>query len=657
MDLGMGIESFIGTAAAAIAGGATVAAYLNAKFHLQKDVSTLRSMRKGDRNYVRACKCVETPGKTHEHSSFPVERGRGNPWFVFMETAKKFPNMTCLWTRDCSLKYRELQAQVCQYAHYFLSMGVKKGDLVGFYLQNCSEFIIAWIALWSIGCAPAAINYNLSGDALVHCLRISGARFTLVDEDPTCCARIDECQATLTRELGMTLSVIDDSLRAQISTFPTTLPPKHLALNVTGDFPAILLYTSGTTGMPKGCAFTMARIYTNLTLRHDSMRDKIGPDGDRWYSCMPLYHGTAAISMICCMVKGVSIALAPKFSVRNFWKDIRDSESTVFVYVGETARYLLAPPPSALDRVHKIRCMYGNGLRPDVWEQFRERFNVPEVGEFFNSTEGVFGLFNYNSGPFTSGCVGHHGLLIRGLLHNKFVPVVIDPETSDVLRDPKTGFVVRATYEQGGEILVKIPAERAFQGYWCNEDATEKKFLRDVFCKGDLYYRSGDALRRQSDGRWYFLDRLGDTFRWKSENVATAEVSEVIGKFPGIQEANVYGVRIPNHEGRAGCAALQISPEAHQSFDYTALARFARYKLPRYAVPIFLRVVDNPTHIHNHKQNKVPLRQEGVDPALVGTKVPGGEKNQFLWMKPGSEEYSPFGEGEWKEIVEGRTRL
>ncbi|KAJ5180144.1 hypothetical protein N7492_003354 [Penicillium capsulatum] len=630
----------LGTAAAALVGGTTVAAYLNAKFHIKKDITGIVHLKQSERNYARAS-----------------EQGRGNPWFIFLETVQRYPDTVCLWTRDRSYTLRDIRDQACQYAHYFLSIGVKKGDLVAFYLQNRSEFMIAWVALWSIGCAPAAINYNLSGDALVHCLQISGAKITLVDEDPTCRARVDECRAKLEGDLGLTLTNLDESLKAHIGTFPATLPPLDLGLNIPGDFPAILLYTSGTTGMPKGCAFTMSRLYMISFLRRSMTSDKPGPGGDRWYSCMPLYHGTAAICMISCLVMGVSIALGPKFSVRNFWKDIRDSESTIFVYVGETARYLLAPPPSPQDRNHKIRLMYGNGLRPDVWEQFRQRFGVAEIGEFFNSTEGVFSLFNYNRGPFTAGSVGHHGLLMRGLLHNFFVPVAIDPETGDILRDSKTGFATRTPYEEGGEILVNIPNQEAFQGYWKNDAATEKKYLRNVFQKGDLYYRSGDALRRLDDGRWYFLDRLGDTFRWKSENVATAEVAEVIGQFPGVLEANVYGVRLPNHEGRAGCAALQVSPDARQHFDYAGLAHFARSKLPRYAVPIFLRVVDNPTHIHNHKQNKVPLRDEGVDPALIGTKVPEGSNNHFLWIAPGDEGYTPFGKAEWDQISEGKARL
>jgi acyl-CoA synthetase (AMP-forming)/AMP-acid ligase II len=236
------------------------------------------------------------------------------------------------------------------------------------------------------------------------------------------------------------------------------------------------------------------------------------------------------------MMSGVSLAIGKGFSVRNFWKDVRDSEATVIVYVGETARYLLAATPSPMDRQHKVRCMYGNGLRPDVWLKFRERFGVEEIIEFFNSSEGLFSLFNWNRGDYTASCVGHHGALLRLSMNDQFIPVEVDNETNELVRDPKTGFAKRKSYEQGGEIIVQIPQEAAFAGYWKNPTATKKKFAYDVFKKGDIFYRSGDALRRTSDGRWYFLDRLGDTYRWKSENVSTAEVAHTIGQFPGVLE-------------------------------------------------------------------------------------------------------------------------
>ncbi|PYH48126.1 putative very-long-chain acyl-CoA synthetase family protein (CefD1) [Aspergillus saccharolyticus JOP 1030-1] len=631
--------------ALAIAAAITAAAYLNAKFHLSKDLAVLRTVRQATRSTQQA-----------------REQGQLNLWFNFVETASHYPDVTAIWTREQSYTFREVFAAAARYAQFFRHHGVKPGDLVAFYLQNRPEFMFAWLGLWSIGAAPAAINYHLTGDALVHSLTLSGAKLLLVDPDAECRARIDDRRSTLETDLGLTLITLDETFTTTVlAKFPAEVPEGgQLARDTQGSAPAILLYTSGTTGLPKGCPFTMERLHNGVGIREYSTHDKVGPDGDRWYSAMPLYHGTSAVALMVALVRGTSIAIAPRFSVRDFWRDIRDSQATAFVYVGEIARYLMAAPPSPLDRQHRVRLMYGNGLRPDVWTRFQERFGIAEVGEFFNSTEGVFSLYNYNRGPFSASAVGHHGALSRYLMRDVYAPVAIDPQTGDVQRDPVTGWAIRQPYEIGGEMLVRVPSKAAFPGYWRNPDATDRKFLRDVFQSGDLWYRSGDALRRDADGRWYFLDRLGDTFRWKSENVSTAEVSHVLGEYPGIQEANVYGVLVPSHDGRAGCAALQLTPEAAakgESLDLTALARFARARLPRYAVPVFLRLVTQTSHIHNHKQNKVPLREEGVEPAKLGTHVVGGQNDQLYWLPPGAEGYVPFGEREWKQLVGGTAKL
>lgn len=269
--------------------------------------------------------------------------------------------------------------------------------------------------------------------------------------------------------------------------------------------------------------------------------------------------------------------IGKKFSTSKFWSEVHDSRATWITYVGETARYLLAAPPSPLDRDHNVRCMFGNGLRPDVWFKFRERFGVPEVTEFFNSSEGVFGLVNYCRGDYLATCVGHQGAIIRWENRNKIVPVLVDQVSGAIARNPKTGFAKRQPYEKGGEIIVAVTDTKEFAGYYNNPSATQKKFERDVFKKGDLWYRTGDALRRTSDGRWFFMDRLGDTFRWKGENVSTAEVAEVLGQYPGVVEANVYGVSLPSHDGRAGCAAVYIDPNVAKGFDFAGLLKYVAF--------------------------------------------------------------------------------
>ncbi|KAG5297005.1 AMP dependent ligase [Histoplasma ohiense] len=625
-------------AAAAVAGVGALGAYLDGKYQLRRDAYIIHRMRRSERIAARA-----------------KAEGRLNVWYVFRNVVEKYPNAVCVWSRTGSYTFREVLDISCQYGNYFLSIGVKRGHLVAFYLQNSPEFVFAWLGLWSIGCGPAMINYNLTGAGLIHCLKLSGADVIVVDADAECTARIHDQRNEIENDLKMHPVFLDDSLKSHISSFPTAVSDRSLPRNMDGEFPSMLLYTSGTTGLPKGCAFTMNRMYT--TIFQKDLRDREGSGGDRWYVCMPMYHGTASVCIIACILTGVSVAIAKKFSTNRFWKDIHDSKSTYFVYVGETARYLLAAPPSPLDRGHNVRCMYGNGLRPDVWEKFQERFGIPNVAEFFSSTEGLFTLINYDSGPYQSRCVGHHGAILRRLMHNVYIPVVIDPMTGDMYRDPKTGFATRAPYSEGGEIIISVPDESAFQGYWKNPDATAKKFVRDVFKKGDIYYRTGDALRRTEDGHWHFLDRLGDTFRWKSENVSTAEVATVLGEYPGVAEANVYGVSVPTHEGRAGCAAILIQPDQRANFGFAAFARYARERLPKYAVPVFLRLVEASNHTHNQKQNKVPLRDEGVDPDNLGSKAPEGKNDRFLWLLPQNDTYLEFGRSDWEDLVSGRVKL
>lgn len=371
----------------------------------------------------------------------------------------------------------------------------------------------------------------------------------------------------------------------------------------------------------------------------------------------PLPFASNVNSLLTCLSQsGETLCIAEKFHARSFWSDIRASRANSFIYVGEILRYLLAQPPSPRDKDHNVTNITGNGLRADVWVPFRDRFGIDTINEFYNSTELMLGLNNSSRGDFTAKALGHHGALLRWMYRNMYVAVAVDAETGDMERDPITGLARRVPLEEGGEILVKLDPGSAvfgrdFRGYWQNEEATNKKIARNVFQRGDAYYRSGDSLRRDADGRWFFNDRLGDTFRWKGENVSTTEVADALGEFPGVVDANVYGVQLPGHDGRAGAVALVVENRA--SFDFAAFLRHARARLPRYAVPVFVRLTDTPYSTANHKQNKVPLKAEGVDPDKVS------HEDAVYWVAGGGkgDSYVPFTRADWNSLTTGRAKL
>ena len=370
---------------------------------------------------------------------------------------------------------------------------------------------------------------------------------------------------------------------------------------------------------------------------------------------MPLYHSSAMLlGLFVCLTAGSTLIIGHKFSTKTFWSDVRSQNATIIQYVGETCRYLLAAPPQKdpvtgenLDRKHKVRVAFGNGMRPDVWNRFKERFGIEAIGEFYGATEAPAASWNLSFNDFSTGAIGRGGTLQSFVLGFQLAVVKVDWTTEQPLRSGPKDFCVQVPRGEPGELLLKVnPAEieRKYQGYYNNPKATETKLMRDVLVKGDAYYRTGDVLRWDKEGRWWFLDRIGDTFRWKSENVSTAEVSEALGTYPALHEANVYGVEIPHHDGRAGCAAVLLDRKVDQGL-MDGVAAHVKTRLPKYAVPIFLRIMTQMQATGNNKQQKHLLRAQGVEPG----------EDKIYWLRDGS--YHEMRDKDREDLKAGIVKL
>ena len=401
---------------------------------------------------------------------------------------------------------------------------------------------------------------------------------------------------------------IDKELAGQPKTRPL------MELLPSGKDTLFYIYTSGTTGLPKASIFLHFRLMFLSVMGHHLIGIK---ESDRIYVTLPLYHASATTLGIGISFKtGATVILSRKFSVSNYWKECRKFNATVILYIGEMCRYLLGAPEKEDDCVNSVRLACGNGLRPDVWSPFIKRFNIDSVAEFYGSTEGNVGMGNVMN---KVGAVGFMTPLLA-----PFYPVKLlkyDNETGELARDPKTGNCIPVKDNEPGEMVCLINVEKdpmlRFDGYLKNAGASAKKVAENVFVKGDKYFRTGDLLQRDFEGFYYFVDRIGDTFRWKGENVSTNEVGEILNSVDEILEANVYGVLVPKTEGRAGMAAIVIKPGA--VFNPVSLYKIVNENLPKYAQPVFIRLLQTMATTSTFKYSKVDLRNEGYSPLKCGS--------------------------------------
>jgi fatty-acyl-CoA synthase len=560
---------------------------------------------------------------------------------------------TFLLHGDERISYAGLNARANRVAHWAREQGVRRGDVVALLMENRPEYLATWLGMAKLGAITALINTNLAGRALDHALGVSGARQLVVGGE---CL---EALATASRETldGVTPWVAPDpeaggddagpappgarSLAEALARAPEHDPPASWRAEVrTGD-DLFYIYTSGTTGNPKAARFSHLRFFQVGDVF--AWAAGTGPD-DVEYIALPLYHtagGVVAVGRA--LGAGAAIALRRRFSASKFWDDVRRYGATSFQYIGELCRYLLAQPPARDDRDHAVRIAVGNGLRPDIWEKFQRRFGIPRILEFYGATEGNAALVNLD------GKVGAVGRYPFQAVSNVRI-IRYDVENDRHPRDAR-GFCIECGAGEPGEMIGRLPSSPKspagrFEGYTSQSDS-ERKILRDVFKQGDAWFRTGDLLQRDGDGYYYFVDRIGDTFRWKGENVSTQEVAEILAGFPGIDMINVYGVAVPGTEGRAGMAAFVLEPGA--AFDGAALYAYVDRALPAYAAPVFVRVLKEAPVTGTLKLRKVELQREGFDMEAVGDPI-------YL-RDDAARAYVPLAPEVLSEIRDGRRRV
>ncbi|KAI0204144.1 fatty-acyl-CoA synthase [Astrocystis sublimbata] len=626
----MSLVSIAGAAVGALAAGM----YLDAKYMIRND------MRQGPMKL-----------KGLMGMRFIAQKARENKllYYDILQDRASTPegNNVALIFEDRQWTYKELHHALQPIANWFLKdLGIKKGEVVAVDGGNTSEYMMIMLALEAIGASVALLNCNLTGTALSHCVKISTSRYIIADED------LKKMVSPIETELKdggietvyysrTSIEALQDNERL----------PKERRMNLDPMGTGFLLYTSGTTGLPKGVI--MSRFRPLLLGSGVGGQLKLKP-GERMYTCLPLYHASGlGLCMLPCLFTGATVVLGRKFSHATFWQEVHQSKATIIQYVGELCRYLVNAPPSPLDRGHHVHTAWGNGMRSDVWERFRQRFAIDCINELYGASDGMLFSINNNRGDFSRDAIAVRGPLWY-MMNRDEKRILIDPDTQEVVRG-KNGWAIEAKKGEVGEIIHRMDAAEPDKGtpqYFNNKSATTKRRVTDVFRKGDLWFRSGDLFRLDSENRLYFVDRLGDTFRWHSENVSTSEVADMVGEFDQVAETNVYGVLVPNADGRAGCACVVLKEEVEKT-DFAALAAHCLERLPRYAVPLFVRVTKSLDYTGTHKLQKQKLRSEGID--LTAIRKSGDDL--MYWLPPGSEAYVPFEQKDLNTIKAGNVRL
>lgn len=567
-----------------------------------------------------------------EYTTRAVEQRERTLGRILHELAGEHGERTALIGSGTTLSFAALSSLVNQFARWAVQNGVGKGDSVALLMPNHPHYLAIWAGISQVGGVVALLNANLQGEGLAHCLDIAQPKHAIVAS-----GLVDAYLAAKSLRTTQSRLWVHGAAHAgatRIDEAVSSLPSAPLA---EGDAPAVTLsdralyiYTSGTTGLPKAANVSHQRVIEWCYWFAGLMDTQAS---DRMYNCLPMYHSVGGVVAVgSALVKGGSVVICECFSASRFWDDVIANDCTLFQYIGELCRYLLKSPPSANETQHRLRVCCGNGMRADVWETFQERFAIPRVLEFYAATEGSFSLYN------VTGKVGAIGRIPGFMSQRSPVALVArDPDTGDILRNAE-GRCIICKEDEVGEALGRLPKSAAareggrFEGYAGNGH-DETKMIRSVLADDDVWFRTGDLMRRDKAGYYYFMDRTGDTFRWKGENVSTLEVANVITACPGVAEVAVYGVEMPGADGRAGMAAIVPA----EGFSRTVLADYLA-ALPVYARPVFVRLTRSLAMTDTFKQKKNELVAEGFDVTRISDAVYVSQGGEYVPLD--SERYA-----------------
>lgn len=562
---------------------------------------------------------------------------------IFESRVDAQPEATAVHWAGNEYTYAELDEAANRLANWALEQGVGRGDVVALMMRNRPEYLFCWLGLAKIGAEIALINTHQTGPSLIQAFRSVGPKLAIIGSES------GKNFATARHDIGSALPAFSIGARVggcglldpEFLEASPVRPPTSARAGLRSGDNLFYIYTSGTTGTPKAARYSHYR-FLQTGFAYSSLAKITAKD--RIYCVLPLYHtagGVIAVSMA--LMNGASLVLQERFSAGGFWADCRELGVTVFVYVGELCRYLLAVPENAYDRRHEVRCAVGNGLRPDIWERFQRRFAVGSILEFYGATEGNFTLVNIDN---KVGAIGR----VPGYLKRQFPLEIVkyDIEESEPFRDDD-GRCVRCGVDEAGEAIGRIARDKndplgRFEGYG-REEENEAKILRDVFEPGDAWYRTGDLLKYDSDGYYYFVDRIGDTFRWKGEDVSTSEVAQALLASGGVLEANVYGVAVVGCEGRAAMSSVVVNG----GFDPVRLYDHVTRALPEYARPLFLRIRREIEKTATFNYRKVDRVREGFDPDAIA--------EPLYFRDDESRAYIPLGRDLFERIIGGDIHI